>query len=500
MKIKGDQVQAVQDAIKAILQSRMPTPPVPPGGPQGPITVQIDPNLKDPKDKGHSQPETPPTEIFDPKGLLQKKSKDNQLKQQQQSSNTTYHGPEDPANKPEQGNSNGGGGEQGPDQPQPQQKGDTQGQQGQAGQGQQQGQEGSQGQQGGEQGQSSSSSSSQNSASSAQNSAASAQSSAATAQQAANAAQNLVNKLGQSGKAGEKAKQKASQAQEAAQEAQQAAQEAQQAAQAAQQAEAKGDAKGAEQAAKDAEKAAKKAADAANKATDAAKQAGEQSIYDAESSFRDGWNSTLSKFDNDSTSDSDLDKALEDAKNNKSLDPAKRKGITDAIAAIKDSRIRPFEIDQETADDFKDKGLMLPKNTKIKEGDEEGKETEKEKAARLERIKKNLEGEGAKDTLNQIETDTEMREIAKLDKAAEEERARQAAAKIREPANFANFADDLLRAVQQQTEEEEGDVSTRTYFRPNPLSELTGLAIPGEYYPDVPAKPLIVMFIDQSGS
>ena len=182
------------------------------------------------------------------------------------------------------------------------------------------------------------------------------------------------------------------------------------------------------------------------------------------------------------------------------LDPAKKKAILDAIAAIQDSRIRPFEIDQETADDFKNKGLRLPKNTQIKEGDEEGKETEKEKAARIERIQKSLSGENAKELLKQIDTEAEMKQIAELDKQAEAERARQAAMKIREPANFANFADDLLRAVQQQTDEEEGEVSARTYFRPNPLSSLTGLAHPGEYYPTEPGKPLILMFVDQSGS
>ena len=180
------------------------------------------------------------------------------------------------------------------------------------------------------------------------------------------------------------------------------------------------------------------------------------------------------------------------------LDPAKKKGILDAIAAIKDSRVRPFEIDQETADDFKNKGLRLPKNTKIKEGTSE--EDPKDKAARIERIKKELSGDSAQELLGQIETEAEMKKLAELDKQAEAERARQIANQVREPASFENFADDLLRAVQQQTEEEEGEVSGQTYYRPNPLKDLTGLAHPGEYYPDVPSKPLIVMYIDQSGS
>lgn len=502
MKLNGDQRQAVQDAIEAILKSRMqgigpgpgqgpmPTPP-------GPITVGIDPKLKDPKKKGNNpdDPDSPPIEIFDPKGLLQQKSKDNQLKQQQQKSNTTYHGPNDPANKPDQGNSNGGGGEQGPDKPD-QQKGDDQGQQGQKGQGQQQGQQGQQGgsNQGGEGGEGSQSGTSD--ATKAQGDAGSAQSSADAAEQAANTAQNLVDKLGKAG--GAKAQQKADQAKAAADEAKQAAAEAQQAAQEAQQAEANGDTKGAEQAAKKAEKAAQKAADAAAKATDAAQEAGQQAVNSAEKSFKDGWNSTLSKFDNDNTSDADLEKAKEEAQNNPHLDPDKKKGILDAVEAIKNSRRRPFEIDQKTADDFKEKGLMLPKNTKILDDDPD--ETPEEKAARVERIKKDLTGKGAEDTLHGIETDNEMRELKELDKQAELERAQQLANRKRTPAKFSNFENDLLQVVNQQVAEEEDETTERSYLTPNPLSKATGLAVPGERNPLVTSPPLIFMFYDQSWS
>ena len=489
----SDKLQAAGDAITAILMSRIMGGGggMPPGMPSGKQKISVDPKLKQPtnKNNGGDQGSGPNIEIFDPKGLLQQQDKNNQLKQKEQDSNTIYHGPQDPANKPEHGNSNGGGGQNGPQAPE-EQKGDSGSQPG-GGQDKQDDKQGDSSQQGG-----------QSAGGQAQASASSAQQSAQTAKDAAETAKNLVDKLtkgGNSSKA-EKAKEKADKASDAAKAAEEAAKEAADAAKKAEEAEASGDTKGAEAAAKKAAAAAKKAAEAAQAATEAAQDAAKSAVDEAEDSFKKGWNNSLSKFDNDNTSDEDLAKAKQDIENNKALDPNAKKGALDAIAAIQDSRIRPFEIDQETADDFKQRGLMLPKNTKIKDEDEESQETPEEKKARVERIQKSITGEGAEETLKDIEIDHEMKELAELDKQAEEERVRQAAKHVRTPANFSNFEADLLRAVRQQTEMVEDEYSIDTYFKPNPLKELTGMAHRGQEYPEVPGVPKIVMYIDQSGS
>ena len=539
-KFTQDQIKGAQDALNAIIASRQgqgQMPPLPPIG--GEINVEIDPNLNQPKNKNKDQQNQPDVnmEIFDPNGVLNKlKNKDNEIKQQQKKSDTIYHGPDDPKNK-NNGEQNSQGGKQ-----------DQQNQQGQQGQqGQQSDQSGSQGKQDKQdQGQSGGSGSDQGekgkpsldskdkqgkgssadedsddedsdfdedeeeesadeqakeltSGEKAKQSAQAARNSANDAQNAAENAQNLADTLKNSGsnKAG-KAQESADKIKEKAEQAAQMADEATKHASAAEKAEAAGDEKTAQSEANKAENAMNAANKAAKEAVQEANKSAQAARDESEQKFTDGWNNVLSKLDNDNVTDEELEEAKEDIENNNSIHPSMKQGMLDAIQAIKQSRSTPFEIDQETADEFKNKGMMLPKNTKIKEYDDsDEEETEAEHKARLDKIEKELSGEKGKEILQQLQTDNKMKQ---LDKEAEKEKVAQATQNTHTPANMSNFEHDLYLAVQSQVTDREEDFTIGTYYKPNPLSQLTGMAHQGQIYPETKGIPTIVVFFDQSGS
>ena len=198
------------------------------------------------------------------------------------------------------------------------------------------------------------------------------------------------------------------------------------------------------------------------------------------------WNDAIDKFDNDETSDEELDQQLKDKGNSK--------GTKDAVSAIKASRIRKLEIDPST-----DERLKMPKNSEIKQfddSDDENEETEVERQTRVDKIQQEFnDAEQVQKDLQDIETDIA---IKKGDAMRAQKKEIDRVTKKGQLMDFKNFGVDLFKAVKSQlTQSKTPDDS---YDRVNPTYAGSDLLMPGQAYNDKYEKPVINVYFDQSGS
>lgn len=198
------------------------------------------------------------------------------------------------------------------------------------------------------------------------------------------------------------------------------------------------------------------------------------------------WNDAIDKFDNDETSDSELDKQIKDKDNSK--------GTKEACAAIKSSRIRKLEIDPST-----DERLKMPKNSEVKQfddSDDEGEETEAERQTRVDKIQKEFDdAEQVQKDLQDIETDIA---IKKGDAMRAQKKEIDRVARKGQLMDFQNFGVDLFKSVKSQLAQSR--TPDDSYERVNPIYAGSDLLMPGQQYNDKYEKPVINVYFDQSGS
>ena len=217
--------------------------------------------------------------------------------------------------------------------------------------------------------------------------------------------------------------------------------------------------------------------------------------------------------------------------------PQKRQGALDALRAILTSKRRTFQIDPEDVDKKQDKkndleqpkdqqnssqaqqngeqqgkqagqndqkqdrlrvnGLVMPKNTQVKNQDEDKdkpKETPEEKKDRIQRINdpKNIEQDLLDIRSDKLERD---RQAEKARKDAAKEVARQAHGGL---LDFDDFKVDLFMAIKSQI-----GISRHpedTYNRPNPSYAGTDFLMPGTDYVEKKNIPSLAVYFDQSNS
>lgn len=198
------------------------------------------------------------------------------------------------------------------------------------------------------------------------------------------------------------------------------------------------------------------------------------------------WNDAIDKFDNDETSNEELEKQIKDKNNSK--------GTKDACSAIRTSRDRKLQIDPD-----QDKRLKMPKNSEEKtfdDSDDEGEETEAERQTRVDKIQKDFDdvAQVQKD-LQDIETDIA---IKKGDAMRAQKKEIDRATRKGQLMDFQNFGVDLFKSIKSQlTQSRTPDDS---YERVNPIYAGSDLLMPGQQYNDKYEKPVINVYFDQSGS
>lgn len=198
------------------------------------------------------------------------------------------------------------------------------------------------------------------------------------------------------------------------------------------------------------------------------------------------WNKAIDELDNENTSDADLD----DEANNK----ANSKARQDAAKAIQISRDRPYEVDPST-----DPKMKMPKNSVVKQYEEENQESEQDQKKRISRIQKILNDPKATERdLKDIQIDRGFKQADALkDKKGELKKA-AGAADQKGVMDFSYFESDLYDAVNRQVERK-GDLES-SYLKPNATYAGTDFLVPGQIYSEKPVIPEINVYFDRSGS
>jgi len=171
------------------------------------------------------------------------------------------------------------------------------------------------------------------------------------------------------------------------------------------------------------------------------------------------------------------------------------KGAKDALGLALAAQNRKLRMSKEEKEALEEKGLKIPANVEIDDeirSDEEEEESEEDKQARIDRINDPSEIE---QDIEDIITDVDIRQ-GDITRAKEDEK--RAIAEKNKLLNFADFETDLFDAVRSQI----GEAKTpdETYLKVNPTYADSDLLMPGMDYPDVKMKPIIYVYVDQSGS
>ena len=196
------------------------------------------------------------------------------------------------------------------------------------------------------------------------------------------------------------------------------------------------------------------------------------------------WNDAIDKYDNDETSDEELESQMSDSKN--------PQGKKDACAAIRTSRDRKLEIDPSM-----DKRLKMPKNSEEKAfEDSDDDETEEERQSRVDKINKELNDTAqVQKDLQDIETDIA---IKKGDTMRAKQKEIDKVARKGQLMDFKDFGVDIFKTIKSQLAQ--AKTPDDSYNRPNPTYAGSDLLMPGQEYNDKYEKPVINVYFDQSGS
>lgn len=196
------------------------------------------------------------------------------------------------------------------------------------------------------------------------------------------------------------------------------------------------------------------------------------------------WNDTIDKFDNNETSDEELEKQASNKNNSK--------GTKDAISAIQTSRERKLEVDPDY-----DKRLKLPKNSEIKQFDDsDDGETEEERKERIGKIQKSFDDADAVDQdIKDIEADVAIKQADAM-QAKKQELDR--IAKKGQLLDFADFSGDLFNAIKTQIDDAREPEDS--FFRPNATYANSDVIMPSQVYGEQPMIPTINVYFDQSAS
>ena len=147
------------------------------------------------------------------------------------------------------------------------------------------------------------------------------------------------------------------------------------------------------------------------------------------------WNDAIDKYDNDETSNSELEQQMNDKNNSQ--------GTRDACAAIRTSRDRKLEIDPST-----DQRLKMPKNSEEKTFDDSDDETEEERHTRVGKIQQEFDdAEQVEKDLQDIETDIA---IKKGDAMRAKKKEIDKVAREGQLMDFKDFGVDLFKAIKSQ--------------------------------------------------
>jgi hypothetical protein len=178
-----------------------------------------------------------------------------------------------------------------------------------------------------------------------------------------------------------------------------------------------------------------------------------------------------------------------------------KQGALDALKIILKSRKQPIKVKGGGGGGNGGPQLQPPKNIEVEpEGGDPGDPTEETPEQKAQRIARINDPEGIEQDIEDIKTDTELRN-------AEETRKRAKKSAVDDLVNgvaggnlgdFASFSADLFKAISTQVRQAKH--KSDTYRRPNASYAGTPYLLPGKDYLDKKQVPVIGVYFDQSAS